>query len=111
MINIKIDMKKFKEISFEDALNYKHIPELEKSIADLMDYLELDMNTKKKNKLTQEQRMAYFLRKALLYITSDSACIKAIEACSTALDSDYIHTVLKKHYYKLEYDFDSLIGQ
>ena len=100
MTNIKIDMEKFKSITFEDTLNYKHNSELEKSIDNLMDYLEVDMNTlsRRKGKVTQDQRMAYFLRKALLYITTDPACIKAIDVCSTIVDSDYIHTILKKHY-------------
>lgn len=113
MTNIKIDIEKFKSITFEDTLNYKHNAALEKSIGDLMDYLEIDMNSlsRRKTKVTQEKRMAYFLRKALLYITTAPACINAIDACSPPVDSDYIHAILKKHYYKLECDFDSLIEQ
>lgn len=111
MINIKIDVNKFQDISFEETLTYKHNVELEKAIADVMDYLEVEMNTlsRKKVKITQEQKMVYFLKKALLIITTDPACIMAIEECNIPLDSDYIHTILKKHYYKLEYNFDSLI--
>lgn len=111
MINIKIDVNKFQNISLEETLTYKHNAKLEKAIADAMDYLEVEMNTlsRKKVKITKEQKMIYFLKKALLTITTDMACIKAIEECSVPIDSDYIHTILKKHYYKLEYDFDFLI--
>jgi len=110
MTNIKIDIENFKNINFEDTLNYTHNVALEKSIADVIDYLEMDMNNLSR-KVLQDQRMAYFLRKALLYITTDPTCIKAIDECSPPVDSDYIHTILKKHYYKLECDFDSLIEQ
>lgn len=111
MINIKVDVSRFQSISFEATLSYKHNAELEKAIADVMDYLEVEMNTlsRKKIKITQEQKMVYFLKKALLSITTDSSCIKAIDECNIPLDSDYIHTILKKHYYKLGYDFDCLI--
>ena len=113
MINIKIDVKKFQNTNFEETLTYKHDSTLEKAIADVIDYLEIEMNTlsRKKVKVTQEQKMMYFLKKALLSITTDSACIKALDECSISLDSDYIHTILKKHYFRLEYDFNSLIEQ
>lgn len=113
MVNIKVDIQKFQNINFEETLNYKHDAELESAIADAMEYLEIDMNllSRKRIKVTYEQRMVYFLKKALLSITTDPICIKAIEECSTPLDSDYIHTILKKHYYNLEFDFDCLIEQ
>ena len=98
MINIKINVNEFQNIGFEETLSYKHYPALEKAISDVMDYLEIEMNTlsRKKVKVTQEQKMMYFLKKALLSITTDSACIKALEECNIPIDSDYLHIVLKK---------------
>lgn len=112
MIKIKISLENFISITFEDTLNYTHFPTLEKSINDLMDYLQVDMNTlsRKKEKFSQEQRMAYFLKKSLLYMTTDPACIKSLEECSEFMDNNYIHIILKKHYLKLEYDFEYLIS-
>lgn len=111
MINIKIDLENFINITFEDTLNYTHFPNLEKSIDDLMDYLEVDMNTlsRKRGKITEEQKMSYFLKKALLYMTTDPECIKSLEEFSEFIDSNYIHTILKKHYFLLECDFEYLI--
>jgi uncharacterized ubiquitin-like protein YukD len=112
MINIKIDVTKFQNISFEETLSYRHYPALEKAISDVMDYLEIEMNTlsRKKVKVTESQKIAYFLKKALLSITTDPTCIKTLEECTIPIDSDYIHIILKKHYFRLEYDFESLIN-
>jgi len=111
MINIKINVNKFQIISLEETLSYKHNPALESAIANVIDYLEIEMNTlsRKKVKVTEDQKIIYFLKKALLTITTDSACIKALEECNIPIDSDYLHIVLKKHYFRLEYDFNSLI--
>lgn len=112
MINIKIDLNKFQNTSLEETLSYKHYPALEKAISDVVDYLEIEMNTlsRKKVKVTEAQKMIYFLKKALLAITTDPVCIKALEECSIPVDSDYLHIILKKHYFRLEYDFESLIN-
>ena len=113
MNKINFDLEKFKNISFNDTLNYKHIPELEKSVAGALDELQIDMNTlsRKKVKLSQDQRMAYFLRMALLYITTDGACIKSMEENNDTIDNDYLHVIIKKHYFKMECNMNELVVQ
>lgn len=101
---IKIDIKKFKSISFEDCINYYIDQEMDTYIKRVTS--EIITNAKKKlafNKMSENEQIEYFLKCSLLKIVPSEQWQKFSRNKDFSADGLYI--TLKRHYFLVTNNF------